>query len=278
MNLTYLIFRVIRHFMPENLVRTMLRHNIIVKPGLETSDPASAVWRYSGLLHENGKTLDGKNLMVFGYGGSLAIAVELLRAGCSHVSLCDLFPPVNEHINDSLLPEFSQYLEIKHGVVAPRSEWINVYHGDIRSIPDSERLGPLDLIVSTSVYEHLDDVDGITKALSRLLKPSGYFVAFIDLRDHYFKYPFEMLCYTSKTWKRWLNPTSNLNRYRVWDYRNILERYFQNVKIDILERDLENFVKAKKYIRPEYKSGNDSQDSITSVSVFCSSPMDKDWE
>ncbi len=278
MNLTYIIFRVIRHFMPENLVRTMLRHNFIVKPGLETSDPASAVRRYSDLLHENGMSLEGKNLLVFGYGGSLSIAMELLRAGCSHVTLCDLFPPVNPHINDSLLPEFSQYLEIKHGVVAPRSEWIKIHHGDIRGVPDTERLGPYDLIVSTSVYEHLEDVNGISKALSRLLKPSGHFVAFIDLRDHYFKYPFEMLCYTYRTWKRWLNPTSNLNRYRVWDYRNILERYFQNVKIDILERDLGNFVKTKKRIRSEYKSGNDSQDSVVNISVLCSLPMDKDLE
>jgi SAM-dependent methyltransferase len=256
----------------------MLRHNIIVKPGLETSDPASAVRRYSELLHESGKTVEGKNLLVFGYGGSLAIAVELLRAGCSHVTLCDLFPPVNQHINDALLPEFSQYLEIKQGVVVPRSEWIKVYHGDIRSVPDSERLGPFDLIVSSSVYEHLDDVDGITKALSRLLKPSGHFVAFIDLRDHYFKYPFEMLCYTYRTWKRWLNPTSNLNRYRVWDYRNILERYFQNVGIDVLERDMKNFTRIKKRIRLEYRSGNDSQDSITEISAFCSLPIDRDWE
>ena len=46
------------------------------------------------------------------------------------------------------------------------SKWIKAYHGDIRSIPDTERLGPFDLIVSSSVYEHLDDVDGITAALS----------------------------------------------------------------------------------------------------------------
>jgi SAM-dependent methyltransferase len=278
MKLTYIIFRVIRHYMPENLVRTMLRHNIIVKPGLETSDPASAVRRYSDLLHVNGMSLEGKNLLVFGYGGSLSIAVELLRAGCSHVTLCDLFPPVNPHINDPLLPEFSKFLELKQGVVIPRPEWIKVYHGDIRRVPDTERLGPYDLIVSTSVYEHLEDVNGITKALSWLLKPSGHFVAFIDLRDHYFKYPFEMLCYTYTTWKRWLNPTSNLNRYRVWDYRNILERYFQNVKIDILERDLENFVKTKKRMRSEYKSGNDSQDSVVNISVLCSLPIEKDWE
>ena len=205
----------------------MMRRNIIVKPGLETRDPASAVRRYADILHENGKTLEGKDILVFGYGGYLAIAVELLRAGCSHVTVCDLFPPADPHLNDPLLPEFSQYLESGTGWVIPRSKWIKAYHGDIRSIPDTERLGPFDLIVSSSVYEHLDDVDGITAALSGLLKPSGQFVAFIDLRDHYFKYPFEMLCYSNRTWKRWLNPTSNLNRYRVWDYRNILERYLK---------------------------------------------------
>lgn len=278
MKITYILFRVIRHFLPENLVRSMMRHNIIVKAGLETRDPASAVRRYADLLHENGKTLEEKDILVFGYGGSLAIAVELLRAGCSHVTVCDLFPPADPHINDPLLPEFSQYLESGTGEVIPRSKWIKAYHGDIRSIPIAERLGPFDLIVSSSVYEHLDDVEGITAALSGLLKPSGQFVAYIDLRDHYFKYPFEMLCYSNRTWKRWLNPTSNLNRYRVWDYRNILERYFKNVKIDILERDLEGFTKVEKRIRREFRSGDDGQDAVTNIVVLCSSPKINDME
>lgn len=278
MNITYFIFRMIRHFLPENLVRSMLRRNIIVKPGLETRDPESAVRRYADILLENGRTLEGKDILVFGYGGYLAIAVELLRAGCSRVTVCDLFPPADRHLNDSLLPEFSQYLESGPDGVIPRSKWIKAYHGDIRSIPDTERLGPFDLIVSSSVYEHLDDVDGITAALSGLLKPSGQFVAFIDLRDHYFKYPFEMLCYSNRIWKQWLNPTSNLNRYRVWDYRNILERYFKNVKIDILERDLEGFTKVKKRIRREFRSGNDGQDSVMSIVGLCSSPRVRELE
>lgn len=273
MNLSYIFLRVIRHYMTENLARIMLNQNIIIKPGIETSNPASAVKRYSDLLHENGKTIEGKNILVFGYGGSLAIAVELLQAGCSRVTLCDIYPPVDPHINDSLLPEFSQYLENKEGIVVPRSEWIKIYHGDIRKVPDEIRLGPFDLILSSSVYEHLDDVDGITKALSKLLKPSGYVVAFIDLRDHYFKYPFEMLCYSNKTWKRWLNPTSNLNRYRVWDYRNIFERYFGSIKIDILERDIKSFTEVRNRIRQEYKSGNDSQDSVTKIVVFSAEPI-----
>ena len=120
MNITYFLFRMIRHFLPENLVRSMMRRNIIVKPGLETRDPASAVKRYADILHENGKTLEGKDILVFGYGGYLAIAVELLRAGCSRVTVCDLFPPADPHLNDPLLPEFSQYLESGQDGVIPR--------------------------------------------------------------------------------------------------------------------------------------------------------------
>ena len=158
----------------------------------------------------------------------------------------------------------------------PKPEWITVYHGDIRTVPDSIRLGPFDLVVSSSVYEHLDDVDGITAALSRFLKPSGHFVAYIDLRDHYFKFPFEMLCYSTKIWKKWLNPTSNLNRYRIWDYRNIFNRYFKDNQINILERDLEHFNAVKNRIRQEFKSGNESQDSVVSIVVISSQTIRKD--
>jgi hypothetical protein len=36
---------------------------------------------------------------------------------------------------------------------------------------------------------------------------------------------------------------------------------------------MENFIRIKKNIRPEYRSGNDSQDSITEIRAFCSSPI-----
>jgi SAM-dependent methyltransferase len=270
MNIEYLMLRFIRRRLPENLVKTLLRNRLIIKPGLETREPRKAVERYQSLLNEQSITFSGKNVLIFGYGGSLAVAVELLRIGCTHVTVCDLFPPVDNHIDDSLLPEYSQFLEMKADVVKAKPEWITIYHGDIRSVPDSIRLGPFDLVISSSVYEHLEDVDGITAALSKLLKPSGYFVAYIDLRDHYFKYPFEMLCYSTTIWKNWLNPTSNLNRYRIWDYRNIFNRYFKNIQFNILERDLEHFNKVKQRIRREFKSGNESQDAVVSIVVISS--------
>ncbi len=235
MNVEYLLLRFLRRNLPEKAVKALLRKRLIIKPGLETREPRKAVERYQALLNEHSMSFTGKNVLIFGYGGSLAVAVELLRSGCAHVTVCDLFPPVDNHIDDSLLPEYSQYLESKANLVVPKPEFITVFHGDIRTVPDSIRLGPFDLIISSSVYEHLDDVDGITAALSRLLKPSGHFVAYIDLRDHFFKYPFEMLCYSTTIWKKWLNPTSNLNRYRIWDYRNIFNRYFKDTQINILE-------------------------------------------
>jgi SAM-dependent methyltransferase len=276
MNFEYVLLRIIRRNMPEKVVKTLLRKRLIIKPGLETREPRKAVERYQAFLKEHSLSFTGKNVLIFGYGGSLAVAVELLRSGCGHVTVCDLFPPVNSHIDDSLLPEYSQYLEINADIVIPKPEWITVYHGDIRTVTDSIRLGPFDLLVSSSVYEHLDDVDGITAALSRLLKPSGHFVAYIDLKDHYFKFPFEMLCYSTTIWKKWLNPTSNLNRYRIWDYRNIFNRYFTDNQINILERDPEHFNALKDRIRQEYKSGNDSQDSAVNIVVISSQPIRRD--
>jgi SAM-dependent methyltransferase len=276
MNFNYLLLRFIRRNLPDKVVKTLLRKRLIIKPGLETREPAKAVERYQALLKEYSLSLIGKNVMIFGYGGSLAVAVEMLRSGCAHVTVCDLFPPVNRHIDDSLLPEYSQYLELDADVVVAKPEWITVFHGDIRKVPDSIRMGPFDLVVSSSVYEHLDDVDGITAALSRLMKPSGHFVAYIDLRDHYFKYPFEMLCYSSSIWKNWLNPTSNLNRYRIWDYRNIFIRYFKDNQINILERDLAHFNQAKNRIRQEFKSGNESQDAVVSIVVISTQTIRKD--
>ena len=276
MNVEYLLLRFLRRNLPEKAVKTLLRKRLIIKPGLETREPRKAVERYQALLNEHSMSFTGKNVLIFGYGGSLAVAVELLRSGCAHVTVCDLFPPVDNHIDDSLLPEYSQYLESKANLVVPKPEFITVFHGDIRTVPDSIRLGPFDLVISSSVYEHLDDVDGITAALSRLLKPSGHFVAYIDLRDHFFKYPFEMLCYSTTIWKKWLNPTSNLNRYRIWDYRNIFNRYFKDTQINILERDLEHFNQAKNRIRQEFKSGNESQDAVVNIVVISSQPFRQD--
>jgi len=141
--------------------------------------------------------------------------------------------------------------------------------GDIRQVS----LSPVDIILSTSVYEHLDDIWGITRALARLTSPDGIHVHFIDLRDHFFKYPFEMLCYSERTWRSWLNPTSNLNRCRLPDYQRVFGENFADVDAEILESDAAALRAAHPRIRPQYLTGDEQFDAVTQVCIIARQPL-----
>jgi len=123
------------------------------------------------------------------------------------------------------------------------------------------------------VYEHLDQVERITQALATLTKPTGCQVHFIDLRDHYFKYPFEMLAYSESAWQKWLNPGSNLNRYRYTDYKQAFQNHFKEVRLEVLERDLEKFERARQQIRPEFLTGDPAIDAVTLLQVYAAGPI-----
>lgn len=272
MNLRYLLLRLLRHFMPEGLARFLLKRRWIIKPGLESTDPFAASERYVETLFMRGVSIEGKRVLVFGYGGRFAVDVDLLKRGAAHVVLCDHFVLLDTERNRELLPEYERYLKVEQDEVQPRGEVITLLHGDIREESIQRQISKVDVILSTSVFEHLDDVPGITKALSTLTAPSGIHLHFVDLREHYFKYPFEMLRFSESVWKNFLNPTSHLNRYRLNDYRRVFELNFASVGFDALERLEDAFRKAESAIRPEFKTGDIRTDAVTLIKVFASQP------
>jgi SAM-dependent methyltransferase len=263
-NLRYLFLRLVRHFMPEWLTRFLLRRSLIIRPGLETSEPASAVARYCETLAARGLSLLGKRVLVFGYGGNFAIGAELLKAGARHAVLLDRFTPPDNRRNHELVQTYPDYFVLHDGKVQTVNEFITLIHEDVRNIKVSEKF---DVVLSSSVYEHLDDVDGLTAALAAITAKDGIHLHYVDLRDHYFKLPFEMLKFSEQTWKMWLNPTSNLNRFRLRDYRRIFEKYFSDVTIKILEREPEAVANARSGIRPEFLTGDVAEDSVTLIEV-----------
>lgn len=272
MNLRYLLLRLIRHFMPEGLARFLLKRRWIIKPGLESTDPFAASQRYVETLAAQGISIQGRRVLVFGYGGRFAVGVDLLKRGAAHVILCDHFVLLDTERNRELLPDYVMYLKEEQAEVQPRGEFITLLHGDIREESIQRRITQADVILSTSVYEHLDDVPGITKALANLTAPGGIHLHFVDLRDHFFKYPFEMLKYSEHVWRNFLNPTSNLNRYRFNDYKRVFESNFVKVEFTVLERLMEEFHKAKDRIRPEFKTGKDDVDAVTLIHVVAREP------
>jgi len=275
LNLPYLLPRLLRHFLPEKLVRALLLRGWIIRPGLETTNPSEAVQRYVDALSGKGWSFQDKRVLVFGYGGRFDMGFDLLKAGASHVILCDKYAPPDEAHNRRLFSKEEEYFAVENNRLRPRPEWMTLLQADIRDEQARRALEPVDIVVSNSVYEHLDDVEGITGALASLTKPGGIQVHFVDLRDHFFKYPFEMLRFSEKTWRAWLNPSSHHNRYRLWNYRSAFEACFENVEIEILTRAEEAFLSLLPHIRPEFISGDMREDAAVTIRVFTSKPFRK---
>jgi hypothetical protein len=230
MNLNYLLPRLARHFLPERLTRFLLQRGWIIRPGLETREPERAVERYVNVLAAHGVSLAGKRVMVFGYGGRFALGVELLRRGATHVVLCDRYTPPNPRRNRELLPAAETYLLERQGQVLPRPEFITLNQDDIRAAAERRLFPAVDLVLSASV--------------------------------------FEMLTLSERAWRGWLNPTSNLNRFRLGDYRGVFEKIFPQVEITILERDEAAFAHTRRRVRPEFVSGDEKTDSVTQIQIL----------
>lgn len=273
LNLPYLIPRLARRLLPAKLIRALLLRNIIIHPGLETSNPDAAVQRYTQVLSARGIALQGKRALVFGYGWRFDIGFGLLKKGAGHVILCEKFAAPDETHNRKLFAAEEMYFVMEPQGLRPRPEWMTLLEGDIQDVYAAKGVEPVDIVLSSSVYEHLDEVEGITHALAGLTKPDGIQVHFIDLRDHFFKYPFEMLRFSEPTWRRWLNPSSNHNRYRLRDYRRVFQACFGQVEIEILAREEEAFRKLMPYIRPEFISGNFQEDAVALIRVIASNPL-----
>jgi hypothetical protein len=153
-----------------------------------------------------------------------------------------------------------------------RPEYATLLQGDVRDDAQTRGIQPVDIVVSTSVLEHVEDPPGNLRALRRLTRADGIHIHFVDLRDHFFRYPFEMLHYSERIWRAWLNPSSNHNRYRLWDYRRVFEENFGEVEVQTLGDDVPAFEAARSRIRPEFISGNLAEDAATLIRVVAHQP------
>jgi hypothetical protein len=41
-------------------------------------------------------------------------------------------------------------------------------------------------------------------------------------------------CASERAWRNWLNPSTNHNHYRLWDYRKVFESCFRQVEVEVL--------------------------------------------
>jgi SAM-dependent methyltransferase len=263
------MLRLARRFAPDSVVQFILSRRLGLTPGTETSDPASAARRYQETLAQSGRQLAGDSIFVLGYGGYFGLAVELLHAGARHVTVCDPYAVEKSEANARLAQRSPRFFQT--GSDVPDSRYITTVDEDVRRYAERSSTD-FDLVLSWSVFEHLDDPPSIVAALSRLTADEGYNIHFIDMRDHFFKYPFEMYCHAESRWKRWLNPSSNLNRWRPWQYETAFKAYFNRVRIFNLESNISAFRNVKDRMLPEFISGEDDVDAVTRIQISASKP------
>jgi len=77
-----------------------------------------------------------------------------------------------------------------------------------------------------------------------------------------------MLTFSEGVWRNFLNPTSNLNRFRLGNYREVFDAYFRKVEIKILERLEPEFRAIRARIRPEFLTGDEAVDSVGLIQVI----------
>jgi hypothetical protein len=258
----YLVQRIGRNFLPGPVARLGRRLFRLV-PGPETAWPDETAERYLRVAAEAGRPVEGRRVMLFGSGPSFAVACRLLRAGAERVVLYDKFARPDDRINGPLVADYPDLVGRVDGRVAPVTDRMVLV--EPATDDDATAFPEVDVILSSSVLEHVDDVEGWARRLAAVTAPGGVNLHLVDLRDHFFSTPFEMLRYSERTWSRWLNPRGHLNRYRIPDYERAFRTAFERVSIEITRRDEAAFEAARRWIRPELLTGDDAVDAATIV-------------
>lgn len=264
----YLALRLVRRAMPQRVIDWMLTNKVYLRPGSETSMLDSAWSMYREI---SGEALDvaGRTVLVFGYGGTFGLALSLLEQGARHVYLQDPFVAIRTAANRRLPADrMARFFQRVDGDWVPDPQTVTIATRHLPAMADELR-DSVDIVLSNSVFEHVDDVQANVVACAAVTKPGGYNLHLIYLRDHFFKYPFEMLRYSEPVWRGWLNASNNLNRYRYRDYERCFRTSFDRARARPRRVLRDEFEAMRGAIRPEFLSGNDEVDACGTMIVEC---------
>lgn len=265
--LDYAALRLARRLTPEPAVDWLRAQRMFMVPGLETREPERAVARYVDHLERNEFSLQDKRVMVLGYGGSFGVGVELLRRGARHVTLVDPFVAPERHKNERYLTEAPEFVREVEGEIRPDPERMTVRRADACALA-SEHGSQFDLILSSSVLEHVTELERLVGCLRQLTAQGGAGLHIVDLRDHYFKHPFEMLCHSRRIWQWFLEPPTRLNRVRLWEYEQLFDEAFPHSEVKILDSAPEKLAQMEHRVRPEFLSGDPKRDAAGKIAIF----------
>jgi SAM-dependent methyltransferase len=267
----YLLYRGLRRFLPPGFTYRFASRD--TTPAETLSEDA---WLYDRLLRDQGFSVRDKRIAEIGPGTLNPFAVLLLKRGAAHV---DAIEPYPRHLDPETLRQRLKVWWQHDDARGDRTPWpedlLNGPDFDPRKV--TRHLGlaealPLpdasvDLVVSTMVLQFIADPEAALREMHRILRPGGIMLHIVDLRDHCFKYPLEMLTFSASQWSR-LAP---LKEGRGWHNRLRLSHWlrhaeaagFADLRSAALESNPDAVADIRARLHPDFSALTDADLSTT---------------
>jgi SAM-dependent methyltransferase len=195
--------------------------------------------------------LHGKTVCELGPGDTVTVALLFLAYGAARVICFDRFPLVQDKQKNKLiakrlleiLPEERKaYLQKvisfdARGNITWDNSCLCYLQNKKETIAIKE--GTVDLMVSNAVLEHVSDLEGLFREMSRTMKPGALMVHAADLGPHQlnFNTPLDFLAIPEWRWKLMTSYRGAPNRARKSRYELLLKNYcFEILKFEVTER------------------------------------------
>jgi SAM-dependent methyltransferase len=187
--------------------------------------------------------LRGRRVLELGPGDNIGVALRFASAGASYVAAVDKFVPLHDspyhrrlyaalrdHLPSDDQRRFDTALDLSQDRIVLHDSRLQYVYG--KGFEDADSFAPasFDLIVSNAVLEEIYDSDHAFAAMHRLLRPGGYLLHKIDLRDYgmftkYGYHPLEFLTVPDAVYRRMVDATGQPNRYLVDYYRRKMSEF-----------------------------------------------------
>jgi SAM-dependent methyltransferase len=209
--LEYVLLRLVRKFLfPECLLQKIWATAPYYRWSAGLDAPEKIVNHYWSLLAQQGVQARGKTMCELGIGATNGTLYEMVGRGAARVFGIEPAMPLGRKIDSLVLMQVRErFPALSDAMVQERVKRT----GELSDISENS----IDILLSNSVVEHMENPGTFFKSLNRILKPDGIMLHVVDYRDHIPKYPYHFLLFGNHMWQRCLNP-GDLFRYRLSDH------------------------------------------------------------
>ena len=256
-NIEYITLRILRKFIvKERFINKYKKFIPYYLPSQNELSPSPIVDKYWGYCNLKNVSLLSKNILEIGNGSTNSTGYEIVGRWNAYYYGYEPFAELNIALDRKLYEDIKmKYKTLKKN---------NIMR--IKNLEDIQS-NSIDLILSNSVLEHVNNIDSLFVSLKRILKDDGCMIHIVDYRDHFFKYPFHFFQFSERAWNSFLNP-GDLPRWRIFHHINFFKKYGFIVDIICQEYDEQSFSFIEKKLHTDFTNYTKKELSVTAAVLF----------